>query len=320
MPHRAPDTSAAPIAQDASTPSVPSESPSGEKAAVEHDPAFCINCGTPLHGPYCSECGQKDSSHLQPLWSLLRDVVNEVLEFDFRTWRTLRLLARPGMLSRAYLGGRRAGQIRPFRLFLVASVVMLVAFGGGRFYMQVQTNADPNVLQIEIDTDEAVHMQSRADSLYQTDGVWNQAQATFLTRLLERRDDVGSVNRFYFEWLTVPLALMVPLFALFLKATHWRRLYAEHVVVSLHLHAASFLLFAGWIGLWIAVDAVWGATPAVGAMGFLLWVAYMVASLRRIYQNQWRFTLLKAAGLFIVYVCILAGMAALYGVLSILLA
>lgn len=312
-----------PVVLEASSESsaVPNEtaapSPSGKQQAQ------CTNCGAPLHGPYCAECGQKADHHLHPMRRLLHEMLDEVLEFDFRIGRTLRHLALPGVLSRAHLGGRRAGYIRPFRLFLLASVVMILAFSAGRWYVQQYTTATGEIVKIQIDDDAAVDVRARIDSLRQTEATWQVVRATVLERVLERRDDTASVNQFYFEWLTLPLAIMVPLFALLLKGAYRRHLYAEHVVVSLHLHSASFLLVTGWIGLIIAYHAWIGAGRGMATLAVtagLLWVGYGLVSLRRIYGGSWRWALGKGSVLAFFYVVLLSAMIGLYGLLSVVLA
>ncbi|MCK5575155.1 MAG: hypothetical protein KAI28_05045, partial [Sphingomonadales bacterium] len=34
----------------------------------------CVNCGTPLGGPFCSHCGQKDEDIKRPLWSFFSEI------------------------------------------------------------------------------------------------------------------------------------------------------------------------------------------------------------------------------------------------------
>jgi hypothetical protein len=90
----------------------------------------CRNCGAPLTGQYCANCGQRARSRLISLWELVRDAVGDLFELESRLWRTLiPLIVRPGKLTREYLLGRRARYMPPFRTYLVLSVVFfLVAF------------------------------------------------------------------------------------------------------------------------------------------------------------------------------------------------
>lgn len=90
----------------------------------------CPNCETPLEGPWCHQCGQKGEEFHRSIGHLIAEAFEGLTHFDGRFWQTLPdLVRRPAKLTRAYLDGRRAPQIPPFRLFLV--VVLLVFFTGG---------------------------------------------------------------------------------------------------------------------------------------------------------------------------------------------
>ena len=90
----------------------------------------CLNCGTLLSGQYCGNCGQRARSRLISIWELTREAFGDILELDSRLWQTLiPLFGRPGTLTRAYLAGRRARYMPPFRTYLVLSIFFfLVAF------------------------------------------------------------------------------------------------------------------------------------------------------------------------------------------------
>ncbi len=94
---------------------------------VTDSPDRCLNCGFPLRGQYCGQCGQRATSRLISLWELIRDAFGDLFELDSRLWRTLApLLGRPGRLTREYLEGRRARFMPPFRMYLVLSLVFFV--------------------------------------------------------------------------------------------------------------------------------------------------------------------------------------------------
>ena len=87
----------------------------------------CPNCGTPLHGQYCWQCGQRSRVRLITLWELLRDAVGDLFELDSRLWRSLKpLVFRPGLLTSDYLAGRRARYMPPFRMYLVLSIIFFL--------------------------------------------------------------------------------------------------------------------------------------------------------------------------------------------------
>ncbi|MDX1515389.1 MAG: DUF3667 domain-containing protein [Woeseiaceae bacterium] len=87
----------------------------------------CLNCGAPITGQYCGQCGQRANTRLISLWELIRDAFGDLFELDSRLWRTLiPLLFRPGQLTRDYLRGRRARFMPPFRMYLVLSLIFFV--------------------------------------------------------------------------------------------------------------------------------------------------------------------------------------------------
>ena len=91
---------------------------------AEARPASCLNCGTALTGPFCSECGQRDIPAYPSVRELAVDAVSEFSGWDGRLALTLRtLVRRPGLLTREFLEGRRARYISPLRVYLTASLV-----------------------------------------------------------------------------------------------------------------------------------------------------------------------------------------------------
>jgi hypothetical protein len=105
---------------------------------------YCLNCKASLAGQYCANCGQRARSRLISLWELLSDAFGDLFELDSRIWRTLiPLFARPGLLTRDYLEGRRARFMPPFRTYLVLSIVFfLVAFFDPKQDLQILFEPD----------------------------------------------------------------------------------------------------------------------------------------------------------------------------------
>ena len=87
----------------------------------------CLNCGEVLTGQHCSHCGQRARVRVISLWSMLKDVTGDMLDWDSRVWRTLRPLAfKPGWLTQQFLLGRRASFTPPFRMYLILGVVFFL--------------------------------------------------------------------------------------------------------------------------------------------------------------------------------------------------
>lgn len=102
----------------------PSETP----AKGHFDESTCLNCGTPLIGSHCHECGQAAHLH-RTLGALGHDLMHGVLHLDGKTWRTLPLLAwKPGELTRRYIHGERARFVSPMAMFLFSVFLMFAVF------------------------------------------------------------------------------------------------------------------------------------------------------------------------------------------------
>lgn len=97
----------------------------------------CLNCGTPLAGPHCHNCGQRAHVH-RTLRAFFHDLMHGVLHFEGKTWRTLPLLVwKPGLLTREYIDGKRARYVSPIALFLFVvflSYALFSALGGSEAF------------------------------------------------------------------------------------------------------------------------------------------------------------------------------------------
>ena len=84
----------------------------------------CDNCGAPLRGAYCSQCGQRHEPHVHSLGHFASEAFESITHADSRLWRTLwYLLSKPGLLTREFFAGRRVSYLPPFRLYLVVTLV-----------------------------------------------------------------------------------------------------------------------------------------------------------------------------------------------------
>lgn len=101
----------------------------------------CANCATPLEGPVCHRCGQLDDEFHRPVRGLVGEILEGLVAFDGRVARTIpALIAQPGKITRAFLKGKRARYMPPFRLYIIASLIFFLvmpaldsAFDGAEF-------------------------------------------------------------------------------------------------------------------------------------------------------------------------------------------
>jgi hypothetical protein len=106
----------------------------------------------------------------------------------------------------------------------------------------------------------------------------------------------------FFSVLPQTMFFMIPVFALILKLFYAfrRRLYMEHLIVSLHSHAFLFISLLGLILLSFAREAIAPrlalAGTAIGFVQFAMWVwmpIYLLVMQKRVYRQGWPMTILK---------------------------
>jgi hypothetical protein len=133
--------------------------------------ANCRNCGEALIGPYCSHCGQHEGRGDFSFGDVAGELLDELLSWDSRFWRTLvPLVFRPGFLTAEFIAGRRARYVPPFRLYLIISFVLFLVvslFAGGSIF--VQTDSDITVVSgrsVSAESDEAASAEEADDSFF----------------------------------------------------------------------------------------------------------------------------------------------------------
>lgn len=129
----------------------------------------CMNCGTDLKGPFCYYCGQPDKNLMRFFPAMMREMLEDFLDFDSRFVRTLKpLLFRPGRLTRDYLDGKRFRYVPPLRLYIFSSIAfffLMATLANDSF--QVGSDIDDNaVVGIHIDDEEQEEL---LDKLEQVD-------------------------------------------------------------------------------------------------------------------------------------------------------
>ncbi|MEO7166229.1 MAG: DUF3667 domain-containing protein [Chthoniobacterales bacterium] len=91
----------------------------------------CEDCGTDLHGQYCSKCGQVAVDYRRSFRHVIADVADSFLNWDSKFTKTLGLLLlKPGWLTNQFVAGRRTRYLHPLRLYLLVSIAF---FLGARF-------------------------------------------------------------------------------------------------------------------------------------------------------------------------------------------
>jgi hypothetical protein len=87
----------------------------------------CENCGAPLAGEFCSQCGQHAIDYRRSIFRVLLDAADSFLNWDTKFLHTInQLLIHPWQLTNDFNAGRRARYVHPLRLYLIASIVFFL--------------------------------------------------------------------------------------------------------------------------------------------------------------------------------------------------
>lgn len=280
----------------------------------------CANCGWSPCGAYCPRCGQETRDLHRSLAGILGEMLDAFAGWDGKIPATLWLMVRrPGALTREFLAGHRVRYLRPLRLYLTMSVL---------FFLSIRLVSAPDAAPpsrtlaarigaarspqsgIQFDSGAtaliARHRNERGTGV----GVWFRRSLTGgLARLREmppaRRQHV--IRDGFAAKAPNMIFLLLPVFALLLRALYWRApvYYAEHFVFALHNHAFAYLAMT-----LARLSAVWLEPVGLARLAVvpLLWMpVYFFVSMRRVYGGSRRRTLAKYVTLGATYGALLIG-------------
>lgn len=87
----------------------------------------CENCGAPLAGEFCSQCGQHAIDYRRSIFRVVLDAADSFLNWDTKFLHSMnQLLIHPWQLTNDFNAGRRARYVHPLRLYLIASIVFFL--------------------------------------------------------------------------------------------------------------------------------------------------------------------------------------------------
>lgn len=91
----------------------------------ENQRISCFSCETTLTGLYCHNCGQKNDDYRRSIWSLFIETFTSIFSLENRMWRTwLKLITKPGYVSREFSDGKRTSWTSPVRIYLALSILL----------------------------------------------------------------------------------------------------------------------------------------------------------------------------------------------------
>lgn len=270
---------------------------------------LCANCGRPLTGKYCSECGQRH--HDQPVhdfWHFVGEAAEDLTHADSRLWQTLiALLFRPGFLTREFLDGHRVRYLPPVRLYLVLSVLFFLIVAlmphAAMIRRPVATpKGSPIVLTpLGVGVVDGARAEEICAQLHYTGPLAPRFNANCVKALSGNGGDLASN---FLHNAGRALFLLLPLLALVMKALYRKPplYYVEHLLFFIYNHAFLFLV----LGIYALLTGL-GPASLRPILHPLLWAyiwVYFYVSMLRVYGQGWFLTATKLGALFCAY-CVL---------------
>jgi hypothetical protein len=198
--------------------------------------SHCQNCGEPLSGPFCSNCGQHDIDYHRSLGPIIEDTLEGFLHFDGKFFRSVRwLFTRPGFLTKEFIAGRRVAYINPLRLYIFASFL----------YFASQLVLPHHATQANITLTTADVTPARKEKMEAPDAAKAPARASMLTTVMDRlkNEHAEELSKEVDHLIPTTVFFCLPFLAAALLLAYAKsgRVYVEHLIFALHVQAFYFL-------------------------------------------------------------------------------
>ena len=266
---------------------------------------FCQNCGEELAiaTKYCPFCGQKKILKEDYTFKrLLKESIFDSLHIDAKLFNSIfPLLFRPGYLTKQWLAGKHVMYFKPFKMFLVISILYFLLASINEHYLVKWE--DPNLKR---KGSIGFSFSNMPDTVNRPSNevIMPDETMDFMDRQGEKFDKMGSekITEYLTKNISKLIVLLVPVVALLLKLIYGRKkkLYYEHLIFTLHIHAFVFLfaviielisLTTGYfVNYWIVIPVI---------------LIYIFLALKRIYRQKFFMALLSNILLWIGYILII---------------
>jgi len=270
---------------------------------THHASLACKNCGADTQGNYCNQCGQATHLHVPSAREFLHEFIAHYVALEGKLWKTLALLiAKPGVLTREYIEGRRVRYLEPLRLYLTFSIIFFALFkfsdiavinlGEPLAPAAIVVAADePAQKKMEAGTPEhAAELNRSVRPVVEQLSSFNATLGGKLQHFLDlpRRTQEEALTRAFFSYTPYAIFALMPVFAFYLKVLYLGtgRRYGEHFLFGLHSNAFAFLMFS--------VILLLPSSLGLVEFGVFLWLLfYLPTAMRRVYGGSRLSTFLR---------------------------
>ena len=269
----------------------PRRSPPDERTVLT-TASSCQNCGAEVSGPYCAQCGQKQTRADLSLRAFIEEATHDFSHWDSKLPRTLKaLFLKPGRLTIDLLEGRRVRWVTPLRVYVICSLAYFLA---RPLEEVIQKRNTREVARITITNPDGSRTLDDATRREIAEGL--PARIFGVERMQRAAANTAAFDQAFVTAFPKAMFVLVPLFGFFTSLA-WRgkRLaYPAHLYTALHIHAAWFgALAVGALAVAFIPSDVAADVVEAAVIPYLLW--YPFATLRHVFGESWLRTIAKTA-------------------------
>ena len=126
-----------------------------------------------------------------------------------------------------------------------------------------------------------------------------------LPMILPPSSSVSPDHKLSVDLYSKGMFVMLPVYALLLKVFYRRFFYMDHLVFTVHLFSASYIVFAIMLSIETLADR-YLLVMLLQVLVLLYMLGYVLVALRRVYAESWPVTVLKSLGLLFLFLPALA--------------
>ncbi|KAA2240696.1 DUF3667 domain-containing protein [Chitinophaga agrisoli] len=251
---------------------------------VINKPHYCPTCLHKFSGGYCYNCGEKSVDlNEHGVKKYLTDALDAFTHFDGKFFKTIKyLMLYPGKLTVEYFAGRRVKLMKPLQLYLVITLLYFIFQKSFDFFY--------NHLEYVVTQHDQLSLQAKELALGKA-----VAKGLSFETFTHTFNHAAQDNAKVFIFILIPV-LGLLLYILFYQRY---RKYVPHLIFATHYFTFYLISWALYTRL-IAEPLIhnrqgWLYEHREWLWGFIILMntLYLVLALRRVYANNWGWTIIK---------------------------